>query len=127
MVAVAQCLFLNPASYFKLLMRAFPHVFLKFHIFQKRMRVVDQKYNYQLEWPKREDSLWKFPHNHVKRYVARIISAFVKPTTCSRCVTWYSYNVVTVPMCLFSLGINQRNPLAILDLTYRGAQHECCV
>ena len=28
-------------------------VFLKFNILQKRMRAVDQKHNYQLEWPNR--------------------------------------------------------------------------
>ena len=46
MLAVAQYLFLK-SGYFKNLMQSFP---LKFHI-QKRMQAVDQKYNYQLEWP----------------------------------------------------------------------------
>ena len=47
MLAVAQCLFLK-SCYFKNLMRAFS---LKFHILEKRMRAMDQKHNYQLEWP----------------------------------------------------------------------------
>jgi len=51
MLVVAQSIILKSVL-FKSLMRALPMYFLSvFSIFQKCMRVVDQKHNYQLEWP----------------------------------------------------------------------------
>ena len=50
MFVVAQTVFLK-SGHIKNLMRAFTMYFLKLSYFQKYMRAVDHKHNYQLEWP----------------------------------------------------------------------------